>query len=377
MYQLEDLFDKRSVVGARLEQILMEKGCTKAELYKNTHVSRPTIDRVLEGTITSKKNYETHMMKIMEYLHITPDMLLGNTACGRNRVREMRSVIKMSTEGMAEATGISLERLQQIEAGGQATIAELRDIAWELAVSTHVLTDTYFFEPQMGTPEVFVSNSKIQDEVSGFWGHVGILLTGSRKYRWYPITANTRDMIYRKMDEAWMVIPCMDNKVLFLNMSNVEEITLSDFDCDEPSCKDWDPGVNCGETPLVLYEAFEDYYNEEMEMLSDKMKKILECYIKQSGQTEDELYDMLETSAIYYADGKERHIQIEFDDDTISETIEEVYGYELSDVEETFLFYSDRIDETENFVNIKKISMIELPLLKLEEAIYKRSCIED
>ena len=155
------------------------------------------------------------MMKIMEYLHITPDMLLGNTACGRNRVREMRSVIKMSTEGMAEATGISLERLQQIEAGEQATIAELRDIAWKLAVSTHVLTDTYFFEPQMGTPEVFVSNSKLQNEVSGFWRHVGILLTGSKKYRWYPITANTRDMIYRKMDEEWMVISCMDNKVLF------------------------------------------------------------------------------------------------------------------------------------------------------------------
>lgn len=377
MYQLEDLFDKRSVVGARLEQILVEKNCTKAELYKNTHVSRPTIDKILEGTITSKKNYETHMSKIIEYLHITPDMLAGNIACRKNRVREMRSVIKMSTESMAEATGISLERLQQIETGEQASTVELRDLAWELSTSTHVLTDTYFFEPQMGTPEVFVANSKVQGEVSGFWGHVGILLTGSKKYRWYPITANTRDMIFRKIDDDLLVIPCMDNKVLFLYMPNVEEITLSDFDCDTPSCKDWDPGVNCGEIPLVLYEALEDYCNEDVELISDKMKKVLDCYVNKRGKTKDELYYMLKTSVIYYASGKERWAQIEFDDDTISETVEEVYGYEMSDVEEKFFFYSDDTDGSENFVNMKKISMIELPLLKVEEAIYRRSCSED
>ena len=34
MYTLEDLFDRRSPVGTRLEQILMEKKCTKAELSK-------------------------------------------------------------------------------------------------------------------------------------------------------------------------------------------------------------------------------------------------------------------------------------------------------------------------------------------------------
>lgn len=55
MYTLEDLFDRRSPVGTRLEQILIEKKCTKAELSKKTGVSRPTIDKVLSGTITSKK----------------------------------------------------------------------------------------------------------------------------------------------------------------------------------------------------------------------------------------------------------------------------------------------------------------------------------
>ncbi len=34
MYTLEDLFDRRSPVGTRLEQILMEKKCTKAGVQR-------------------------------------------------------------------------------------------------------------------------------------------------------------------------------------------------------------------------------------------------------------------------------------------------------------------------------------------------------
>lgn len=219
MYTLEDLFDRRSPVGTRLEQILMEKKCTKAELSKKTGVSRPTIDKVLSGTITSKKNYETHMSKIMNYLQITPDSLLGNNACSSNRVREIRSIIRISTEKMASATGISQERLQQIEAGEKATITELREIAMQLRTSTHVITNQYFFEPQFSEMEYYMDMKDALDEISGFWGHVGIKLCGIDKYMWYPINSNTRKMIYKGIDEELMVIPCMNNKVLFLNIN--------------------------------------------------------------------------------------------------------------------------------------------------------------
>ena len=51
-------------------------------------------------------------------------------------MREIRSIIRISTEKMASATGISQERLQQIEAGEKATITELREIAMQLRTST-------------------------------------------------------------------------------------------------------------------------------------------------------------------------------------------------------------------------------------------------
>ena len=327
------------------------------------------------------KNYETHMSKIMNYLQITPDILLGNNACSSNRVREIRSIIRISTEKMASATGISQERLQQIEAGEKATITELREIAMQLRTSTHVITNQYFFEPQFSEMEYYMDMKDALDEISEFWGHVGIKLCGIDKYIWYPINSNTRKMIYKGIDEELMVIPCMNNKVLFLNMSNIEDITLSDFDADTPSGKNWDEHVSCGEIPLVVYEALEDYEeNSQVTLYNDtenstELYRYLTEYVRKNGWTEEDIFQLLNTSVFYYLDGRKKSTIIDFyqDSDDIIETIEMVYGYDFTDIEQNFMFYIDAHDETENFVNLKGISMMELPLLKVEEEIFRRN----
>ena len=56
-YDLKDLFDKRSVVGAKLEDLLVEQGFTKAGFCKECGISRPTLDKLLAGNITSKANF--------------------------------------------------------------------------------------------------------------------------------------------------------------------------------------------------------------------------------------------------------------------------------------------------------------------------------
>lgn len=97
MYTLEDLFDRRSPVGTRLEQILMEKKCTKAELSKKTGVSRPTIDKVLSGTITLTKfqwadldcEYNRNMNdpKMMRSdRKIIPDLVIHRRRSNRNNL---------------------------------------------------------------------------------------------------------------------------------------------------------------------------------------------------------------------------------------------------------------------------------------------------
>ncbi len=376
MYNIEDLFDKRGVVGAKLDQILENKNCTKAELCKRSGVSRPTLDKLLAGTLTSKTNYEKHISKILDCLSITPDILLGNVCNEYNRTRAIRSMLRISSEEIAEATEIPLMRLKEIEAGEEATIAELRDIAFCLSVSVNCLMDKNFFEPQIATLDDFIrfSEQGMVEELSGFWGYVGILLSNTDVFLWFPITSGVRKMVYRMMNSERIVIPCMNNKLLFLNMQNVKEIILLDEACDSPEYVNWDEHVDCDKFPLVIYDALEDYiYCEEIGedngTLSLKFKEILDGLVRERGWTEDDLYDMTALSNIYYIDGEIRPVNIEFEqEETISSEISCVYDFgELADVEN--VLYCEDINGTEILINMKNVSMLELPLLKVEKAI--------
>src|SRR5699024_4527266 len=126
----------------------------------------------------------------------------------------------------------------EIEAGEEATLAELRDIAVVLDTSVRNILEKNYFPLQ-----------------NTFWGHVGIQPLESDRFLWYPITADTRKIIWQEMEEKYQVIPCMNNKVLLLNMDKIAEIVLLDDASDQPSFANWDPQVDCGGTPLVFYEA--------------------------------------------------------------------------------------------------------------------------
>lgn len=374
MYTIEDLFDKRSVVGTKLEQIMFVEGCTKSELCKSTGVSRPTFDKLLAGTLTNKTNYEKHITKILAYLKITPDILLGNVKNAYNRTREIKNIMKISSEKISKATGISLTRLQAIEAGEEATLAELRDIAMCFSVGVSCLKGKNFFEPQICKPDYFFRVNKDNDieNYSGFWGYVGVTLSNSDKVFWFPITSGVRKMIYEALHNERIVVPCMNNRVLMLNMNHIKEIVLSDFDCDQPDFIDWNSHVDCGDLPLVLYEALEDYVLndiDDVEILSEKMQDCLKNLLEEKEWLYEDIHEKIELSSIYYSDGKVRPVVIDFmQEESISQEIEDIYLYEDSEFSEDVLFCED-IGGTEIIFNMKNIAMLEVPLLKIENKI--------
>ena len=146
--KMDDLFDKRSVVGAKLEALLAEKGYTKSRLCRECGISRPTLDKLLAGNITSKANFEKHMQKIFTALSMTPDALLGNVKNAYSRVREIRNTLNINQDVISRITSISPERLSEIEAGADVTIAELRDIALCLHTGTRYIENTSVFYPR-------------------------------------------------------------------------------------------------------------------------------------------------------------------------------------------------------------------------------------
>lgn len=361
------------MVGAKLLSIIQERDYTKTDLCKKVGVSRPTLDKLLAGTLTNKTNYEKHIEKILNYLEITPDMLLGNTIYRQNRTRRIRNMIGITTEEISQMTGISLERLQRMERGEGGTLAEFRDVAMCLSTSTNVLSGRYFFEPQIGTLDIRIPDEDYEEELSGFWGHVGILLDNSEEYCWYPITVNARSLILRMMEAKRLVIPCMNNKVLLLCMENVKEIVLLDDAGNAPVEMNWDSTVSCGEIPLVVYEALEDYllflWEDEECQFSNKMKNCLENIIEDKKWSEEDIRQILAETCIYYASGRKETVYIDFRNrESLSSSIIEIYDFEETEDSKDILFFTEE-NSVEHIINMKKVSMIELPLLQVENAI--------
>ena len=102
MYEIADLFDMRSAVGAKLESMLLERGFTKASFCKAAGISRPTLDKLLSAGITNKTNYEKHIAKALESLKISADMFMGNSPNRFNQTRLLKQLLRVDEKQLAE-----------------------------------------------------------------------------------------------------------------------------------------------------------------------------------------------------------------------------------------------------------------------------------
>lgn len=375
MYNVKDLFDLRSVFSAKLEQIMEAQSITKAKLCKEAGLSRPTLDKLLNAEITNETNFEKHVTKILNVLHLTPDQLMGNAHNIYNRMRQMRNILHISEESISTMTGISLTRLKAIEGGAKATTAELRDIALCFKTSVRGLLGTNYFDVPVAKL-CYLINREAHEEISGFWGHVGILPSFGDQYLWFPINSEVRDRIHSMLDQQFIVIPCMNNKLLLLNMDAIDNIVLLDEACDPPGFANWDPSVSEGEIPLVIYESLYDYlYMDESaeELISPNLQEILGKMADQLHWDEDEIIQLLKDITIHYKSGKTLQVigQLE-EEQTLIYAIQSIFEFGK------FYLYNNIVDfrdsgGTEIIINLNNISMIELPLLEVENVICEES----
>ena len=66
MQNSNDLFDLRVAIGNKIKNQMEQQAISKAELCRETGMSRPTLDKMLSGSITNKTNYDKHISKIMD-----------------------------------------------------------------------------------------------------------------------------------------------------------------------------------------------------------------------------------------------------------------------------------------------------------------------
>lgn len=74
--KFDDLFEQRSLVATKLKDCIRERGFTKISFAKKTEISRPTLDKLLNGDIDNKSTFDKHLQKILSALNISVDELI-------------------------------------------------------------------------------------------------------------------------------------------------------------------------------------------------------------------------------------------------------------------------------------------------------------
>ena len=74
--KFEELFDQRSIVAMKLKDYIRERGFTKVSFAKKAEISRPTLDKILNGSIDNKSTFDKHLQKVLAVLHISVDDLV-------------------------------------------------------------------------------------------------------------------------------------------------------------------------------------------------------------------------------------------------------------------------------------------------------------
>ena len=80
----DELFEQRAVVAAKLKECIKEKGYTKVAFAGKAGISRPTLDKLLSGSIDSKSTFDRHLQKILKTLNMSvDDLLLFHSSFGK------------------------------------------------------------------------------------------------------------------------------------------------------------------------------------------------------------------------------------------------------------------------------------------------------
>ena len=74
--KFDELFEHRSLVASKLKDCIRDMGYTKVSFAAKAGISRPTLDRLLNGSIDNKRSFDRHLQKILKLLNMTVEDLM-------------------------------------------------------------------------------------------------------------------------------------------------------------------------------------------------------------------------------------------------------------------------------------------------------------
>ena len=71
--KFDEMFEHRNLVASKLKDCIRDKGYTKVSFARKAEISRPTLDRLLCGSIDNKTTFDRHLQKILKMLQMSVD----------------------------------------------------------------------------------------------------------------------------------------------------------------------------------------------------------------------------------------------------------------------------------------------------------------
>ena len=81
--RIEILFSERKKVGINLFEIMKEQGYTKISFSKRVNISRPTLNHLFEGEISSITTFEKYLRRIQDALQVEEQDLMSERRTAR------------------------------------------------------------------------------------------------------------------------------------------------------------------------------------------------------------------------------------------------------------------------------------------------------
>lgn len=74
--KFDELFEQRSLVASKLKDCIRDLGYTKVSFAAKADISRPTLDKLLNGSIDNKTSFDRHLQKILKLLNMSVEDLI-------------------------------------------------------------------------------------------------------------------------------------------------------------------------------------------------------------------------------------------------------------------------------------------------------------
>ncbi|MFN7114650.1 MAG: helix-turn-helix transcriptional regulator [Alphaproteobacteria bacterium] len=228
------------------------------------------------------------------------------------RLKALRQSGNYTQQQLAEKLKTTQQTIARWESGkAEPSMSDLRDLAMIFSTSVDDLLDVNPFSDKVATNHLCFSLAGRENITDGFWGHIGLLLPGQEKVKWFPITLQTANEVSSALakiakDEEWLCISTLNNRMLAFNPNKLRHIYLLDDASD--MCNAWndEAKVDYNGQPLEFYRGLDAWasHDEDWEETSSAAyREVIEEFVKERGMDEEDTLAFLHHSTVYTVDG--------------------------------------------------------------------------